>query len=415
MKSRLLGALLLSLALHSPASAQQITLRVDATPSIFADMFKEVARSFEAQNPDIAITLDTSQRGQEDAFRNTLRKAIINDLPDVSFQGFNFIRPLSQAGHVLPLGQLMEDDPNWTPAAYSSSVTKVGTVGDKVFGLGVAFSFPVIFYNADLVGEANGGDKRLPGNWDAILSLAQTISARHPDILGAYTRYNSFMFYGHVLSGGGTLGNAEGTEVTFTDAKGMEVFRRFHRFGELGQAAVDLTDTQARQSFAGGRIAIFADSSSSLGNFQKQTQGRFEIAAAPMPIVKDGTLPTSGVAIVLHSRDSARQKAAWRFMRFVAGPEGQTIVGRMTGYVPANEVPIRTPHYLGDFYKANPAMGAALTSITYAAPWYEFKGPNTPRMDKIFVGELHQLVTLKKTPEETAAALAAAVTALIEK
>lgn len=401
-----LGGLLLCLAVQTPIHAQQIDLRVDATPSIFADMFLDLKASFESRNPDIKISLDTSQRDQSDMIQRTLRQAIVNQLPDVSFQGFNYLRALSQAGHVVALDDLIAKDPQWKAEAYSPSVTAVGRLEGGVYGLGVAFSFPILFYHAGLVSEAQGGNSQLPGTWDEILELAARIQEKNPSVLGAYTRYNSFLFQGHVMSGGGSLGNAEGTEVRFTDEKGMEALRRIARFGELGQAGADMTDSQARQSFAGGRIGVLVDSSSSLENFQKQSEGRFEVATAPLPLnPENGRLPTSGIAVVLHTSDSLRREAAWKFMRFVTGPEGQTIVGRKTGYVPANEVPVRTPSLLGDYYAKSPAMNAALKSIGHAASWYEFAGPNAPRINELFATELQQLVTLKRTPEDMAQSL----------
>jgi multiple sugar transport system substrate-binding protein len=215
---------------------------------------------------------------------------------------------------------------------------------------------------------------------------------------------------------GGALGNADGTVVTFTDPKGMEAFELFRRFGEAGQAKIDMTDAQVRQSFAGGKIGIHVDSSSSLDSFLKQAEGRFEIGTAHLPFAESNArLPTSGIAVVLHTTESEQQKAAWKFMRFVVGPKGQTIVGRNTGYVPANEVALNTPELLGDYYKDRATMNAALASVPYAAPWFVFNGPNTDRIDKLFVERLQQVVTLRQTPQEVAVELSNEISALIAK
>ncbi|CCV03066.1 exported hypothetical protein [Mesorhizobium metallidurans STM 2683] len=72
MFSKLFGAMLIACtALVLPAQAADITLRVDKTPSIFADMFKDLVTAFEAKNPTIHFQIDTSQRHQIDTIQRT--------------------------------------------------------------------------------------------------------------------------------------------------------------------------------------------------------------------------------------------------------------------------------------------------------------------------------------------------------
>ncbi|MGZ9724160.1 extracellular solute-binding protein [Rhizobium miluonense] len=416
MSLKLLGTTLIACAaLMLPAHADNITLKVDTTPSIFADMFKELKTAFEAEHPTIRVDLDTPQRDQTDTIQRTMRQAVVGDLPDISFQGFNYLKLLADAGHIQPVDQLIAADKEWTNQRYSPSVTSATTISGKVYGLSVAYSFPVIFYNATLVAEAQGGNKELPADWDGILAVAQKIQKAHPDVLGAYTRYNAFMTQGYIMSRGGSLGNVDGTAVTFIDSKGREAFDLYRRFGELGQAKLDMTDAQVRQAYASGKVAILADSSSSLESFAKQAAGKFEIGTAHFPFATGAKLPTSGSAAVLHTKDPARQQAAWQFMSFVAGPEGQNILGRKTGYMPANQVAVNRADLLGDYYRANPAITGALASIPYANAWYVFKGPNTARIDKLFADRLQQVVTLQQTPEDAAQALSKDITGLIVK
>ncbi len=417
MLSKLLGATLLACAaLTAPAYAQQITQQVDTTPSIFADMFKQLVSTFEAANPDIHVEIDTSQLDQIATIQRTMRQAVVGELPDMSFQGFNYLKLLVDDGYLVPLDAMVASDPDWTPAQYSPSVTAVGQVGGKTYGLGIAFAFPIIYYNADLVAEVQDGNKTLPADWDGILAVAKKIQEKHPDVLGAYTRYNSFITQGHIMSRGGSLGNADGTAVAFTDDKGLAAAKLMARFGEAGQAKIDMSDAQVRQSFTAGKVGILLASSSSLQSFAGQAKDKFEIGTAHFPFAATGAqLPTSGIAAVMHTTDPARQKAAWRFMRFVAGPQGQNIVGRMTGYAVANEVAVQTPELLGDYYKAMPAVHATLESIAYAGPWYAFSGSNASQIDQLVADRMQQVVTLQQTPEDAIQALAKDVDALIEK
>ena len=60
----------------------------------------------------------------------------------------------------------------------------------------------------------------------------------------------------------------------------------------------------------------------------------------PVDDKANGKLPTGGNAAIITSRDPAKQKAAWEFLKFVTGPEAQKIVVETTGYLPTN---LRTP------------------------------------------------------------------------
>ncbi|NTE65127.1 extracellular solute-binding protein [Agrobacterium tumefaciens] len=414
MYLRLFAATLFaSVALVAPTWADEITIKVDATPAIFAKTFKKLVTAFELEHPTIHVELDTSQRDQTDTIQRTMRQAVVGDLPDVSFQGFNYLRLLTDGGNAQPLDDLIAVDKKWSDQ-YSASVTTAATIDGKVYGLGAALSFPIIFYNADLVAETQGGNKELPGDWEGILAVAKKIQNAHPQLLGAYTLYNSAMIQGYLMSSGGALGSSDGRSSNLTDEKGLAVFDLFRSFGEAGQAKNDMTIPQARQAFTSGTIGILVDSSSGLQGFAEQAKGHFSLDTAHFPFAIDNPrLPTFGTAMVLHTADPVRKQAAWQFMRFVAGPSGQNIVGRMTGYVPANEVAIDRTDLLGDYYKANPAIQAALASIPHAAPWYAFKGANAARIDTLLGERMQRVVTLQEKPGEAARALSDEISGLI--
>lgn len=382
------------------AHAAPVVLRVTAAPSIFSEMFRELAVRFQDENPDIRINLDASQVDQPAIALQTLRSAIIDDLPDVSFQGYNYLRTLADRKLLAPLDGFIKNDPAWTAERYSPSVASSGRVGSMVYGLGVGMSFPVIFYNKTLVSKVQGGDVALPDNWDGILDLAQRIQSRDPEVLGVFVRYNSFIFQGLVGCFGGSMMNADETQITFTDAAGRRAFQLLRRIGEAGQAKVDMTRPQSRQAFVGGRTAITIDSSSSLASFESEVAGRFEIGTAQLPLSgRDASLPAAGVAVVMFTKDAGRQAAAWRFMKFVASVEGGNVVGRTTGYVPANEIAVKASGPLAAYYAEHPNSNAGLSSVAVGRGWYAFPGENAARIDSMIEDRLGEVVRLHQLPE----------------
>ncbi len=403
-------------ALAANAQSYEATIRVSTTPLKYADLFRQLTEVFEAKHPEIKIKLETPAGNQADAIQLALRQGVVKDLPDVSFQGLNYIKPLADHGYVIPLDSFIAGDSGWSGDIYSSSVTSVSMVGKKTMGLGAAFTVPIIYYNADLVAEAQNGDPNLPGNWEAILGLAKKIQAAHPDVLGAYTRYNAFIGQGHIMSMGGRIGNEDGSIATLTEPQALEAIRLIAEFGKAGQGALNLSTSQARQQFVSGKLGILLDSASALKNYSKKSNGIFTLGTAHFPFTEKSTMPVFGLVVLMHTDNPERQKAAWEFMKFVTGPQGQTIIGRQTGYIPANQVAVRRSDLLGDYYKTLPIFNAALETLPIAVPYYVFQGDgSSARVNRLFEDVLRLAVTGQLSPGETAERLNNKITAIIPR
>jgi hypothetical protein len=68
--------------------------------------------------------------------------------------------------------------------------------------------------------------------------------------------------------------------------------------------------------------------------------------------------------------------AAWRFMKFITGPEGATIMVKGTGYMPPNSLPANDPKMLKDFYAEKPNHLTSLSQHSLMTAWYAFPRPS---------------------------------------
>lgn len=398
-RSHLLAAAAVSL-LAFPAAAQETTLTVTATPSIFKPMFERFVSEFEAANPDIDVELTVPPGEQREMIQDILRRALVNDLPDVTFQGYNFISVLADRDLPVALDGLIASDPDWTDETFSPSVAAAATFREQVLGLGVGISFPVLYYNADLVRQAQGGEAAFPETWEGVVELAVDVGALSDDVIGGFHRFHPWIFQAQIESRGGRLMNSEETEITFDGQEGTQTFALYRAFAEAGQGAFAMTREQARQAFASGTVGILTDSSSVLKNYQDQIGDAFEIGIARFPIVEGGSIPAAGVASVMLTEDETQQAAAWRFMKFVSGPQGQVIVAEETAYVPANTVVVDDPDYLADYYAERPLMRAALQTLPYASAWYSFPGENSVKIGDVIYDRVQSVLTLETEPGE---------------
>jgi multiple sugar transport system substrate-binding protein len=289
-------------------------------------------------------------------------------------------------------------------------------VEGELHGLGVGMSFPIIYVNADLARRAGYDPDDLPRDWDGILALARRIGDLGGTSQGGFFQYASggnWTWIALVETLGGSMMTPDG-RLGFTSREGLRSLEIIRAFGEVGQARYDVGQDPARTVFASGVLGVLVDSGSSLATFEKAAEGRFEVRTLPLPAASPRTrVPAAGIATVMHARDPRRQDLAWAFMTHASGPAGQTLVGRLTGYIPANQVPIEAAELLGDYYRQRPAYAAGIASAARVGPWFAFPGANTVKVSLDIRDHLRDVVTLKRTPAEGLAAIERSVRALV--
>jgi multiple sugar transport system substrate-binding protein len=398
-RSFIAGAGAVVVAATTPGCARTEALRVSATPSIFRAMFERLTYEFRAAHPDIHIELTVSTRGQDDQIQATLRQALIGDLPDVSFEGLPYLPVLQSRRIAVSLDDLIRQDPEWNTSAFAPSVTENASVDHSVMGLSAAVSVPIIYLNVDLVAKL--WRQPIPQQWDQLLVLLDTLGQKAgPGVIGGYCQHplGNWIYMALVESLGGSMMSPDDERITFDELPGKRALEIYEAFGRAGQARADMGLDQARQAFASGAIALLIDSSSSLTTFENQIGGRFKLGTARLPIVPDGHIPPSGVASVLLARDPHRQAAAWKFMKFVSGRQGQVIVGKTTGYFPANNLAIQRADWLGDYYQGRPLVRPIVESLPFTSGLRLFPGDNSAKIDAVISDGVAAVVTLTETP-----------------
>lgn len=398
-----------------PGRASPLTLRVSAAPSIFKAMFEALSREFQRRNPDIPVELSTNSRALDDEFLTILRRALIRDLPDVSFQSFSYLRDLAKRRIAVLLNDFIRNDAEWNSAIYSASVMEIGSVGQSVLGLGAAVSVPIVYYDVNQV-AAVWGARAMPQDWDSMLDLITALARRaKPRTLGGFCQHDrgNWVYSGLVEGLGGSLMTADDRRVAFDQPPGRRALEIYRAFGQAGQAWADMDIDQTRQAFVSGTIGLLIDSSSSLATFEREIGGRFRLGTARLPIVGNGRVPVSGVASVLLARDSSRQAAAWKFMKFVSGPDGQQIVGKSSGYFPASEQVARRPEWLGDYYAARSLVHPVIETLPQSGRMHRFPGDNSAKIDAVISDQVASVIRLSKTPEQALASMKRTVEMLL--
>ncbi|APG86828.1 glycerol-3-phosphate ABC transporter, periplasmic glycerol-3-phosphate-binding protein (plasmid) [Sinorhizobium americanum CCGM7] len=410
-----LAAGLVAATMTTPAAHADTTLDVLYAWPEHEVLHKSVAEPFIAANPDIKINFLAAAPSYDEAVQMLIRQSMAGQLPDVSYVGFNVLRPLIARGLVQPIDDLVAAD-QLTEKGYTEQVLSLSRTDGHLYGLPFAMSTPVVYYNADLVKQAGGDPDKIPTDWDGFVALAGKIGALGDGTSGMYYELGSddWTTQNLVRNFGGQMMNDKETDIAFDGPAGQAAVKLFMRFHTEGaQPAIDTR--AARQLFTAGKLGFYFASAGSVSGFEKEIGHRFSLRTAQQPrAAEDATMPTGGMVAVILSRDAAKRAAAWDYIKFATGPDGQSIVVPNTGYMPTNTLALDQDHLAG-FYQKHPNWYTSVLQTPRARPWFAWPGENGVEIAQIIRDEMTAIALGSKEPEAALADMTTQVRALLPK
>lgn len=367
---------------------------------IFKDTFAQLEQEFEAQNPDIDVTFRAPYEDYEDGTQKVMREAITKQLPDISFQGLNRVRPLVDRNIAVSLEPFIAKEADFSKEGYHQAMLDIGTYNDEVYGLPFAVSLPIAYYNMDLVRQAGWDENNLPESWDEVIELAARIDALDEDITGMVYGWQisgNWLWQAPVFSQGGAMLSADEKQVAFNGPEGqwaLETFSRF--FKEAGMK--DYSRADGKQAFYSGKSGMWFWSTSTVTNAEEMIGDSFEMKTHVFPSVKEGgALPAGGNAIVMLTKDAEKQEAAWKFIKYATSGKGAAIVALTTGYMPPNKK--ANEEYLKDFYSQHPNHFTAVKQLPLMTDWYAFPGKNGLKITQVIHDHMQSIASGERVNE----------------
>jgi multiple sugar transport system substrate-binding protein len=385
---------------------------------IFDKVFAELKTEFEKANPDVTVTYRPAYKEYEDAAQTALRQAITKQLPDVALQAINMQRLFVDRGIAVDIAPFIAKEKDWKGDGFSDSMMSLGTFNGKPYGLAFAVSTPIIYFNVDLVEKAGGDPNNFPKTWDGIIALGNKIKALGNDTVGLYHSWQitgNWLWQALVFSHGGTLMSADEKTVAMNGEAGqrsIELLGRLVREGNMP----DLAHEAARSTFFAGKMGIWTESTSLLRVADDSVGGRFKWKTATFPVPgPNAKLPTGGASALMFASTPEKQAAAWRYMKFITGAEGATMMVKGTGYMPPNSVPASDPKMLKDFYATRPNHLTSLAQQPFMTAWYAFPGENNIKIISTIKDRLQTVVDKSAEPKAALSAMTDDVTKLLPK
>lgn len=380
------------------AQAADVEVRLHyAHPNLWKTVQEKIATAFMAKNPSIKIKLNAPAKTYAEGAQQLLRDAVAGQLPDVAFVGLNRWRILEARGLTVQLDKLIGNTRAFEAKGYTPALRSLGQYKGKQYAVAAAASTLVVYVNPELVKRAGGSVENFPTDFDSLIALSAKISTLGGNIDGVWVSTHDWRFQSMLGSYGGRPMNEDETAITFDSKAGINAAKLYSRLSkEAGMKKYG--GNEARQAFAAGLLGIYIDSSSYLTRVTEAAGDRFKVTVRPFIVAAKNKssvyFPTGGSAIVMFTKDKAKQAAAWKYMEFASGPEGAKIVVANSGYAPTNALVLKDKSYLGAFYAKNENSRIAHAQVAaYAGPWYAYPGTEGVAVTDLIGAALVEIVS----------------------
>ena len=186
-----------------------------AAPDHLKDL-DAIVKAFEAQHPNITIDVQTAAYDQ---YFTKLQTAVAGGkAPDTFELNYENFVTYASAGSLLDISsQAQPTESTYYPKAY-----QVFAQDGKQYGLPESFSDVLLFYNKDLFDAAGVAYPTTDWTWADELAAAQKLTNASTGVWGDFQPVQFFEFYKVLAQNGGSFFNADKTQATFNDAKGVE-------------------------------------------------------------------------------------------------------------------------------------------------------------------------------------------------
>ncbi|MGY4501321.1 multiple sugar transport system substrate-binding protein [Bradyrhizobium sp. GM24.11] len=320
------------------AAATKLTVSHGAPP--YLKMLAELGQQFSVKYPGVRIDFIAGGDNWDPLLQSTLRSALVGDLPDATWQSLTYAGILAKRGISQPMDTFTADAKALAGMGLSQPLIEATQVKGKTYSLPFGTTIPVVYYNMELLRRAGYKKDQLPATWDETFDIGTRVARLGESVNGGYIEYlstNAWMFQNILATLGGHMMNPAQTEIAFNGAEGLRTLQILAEFGLTNN--VDMTQDQARQSFNSGMTGVHIRTASGITSVAKAASGKFELQIGQLPVPDPhGQLVGAGHGFFIFTKDAERQRRLWDFISFAAGPDGQAILAKHTGYLPINTI-----------------------------------------------------------------------------
>jgi sn-glycerol 3-phosphate transport system substrate-binding protein len=290
-----------------------------------------------------------------------------NLIPDLAINGFIApMQTLTRFGNV-DANEFLADE-------FWPALRKNASFNGEAYGIPFHNSTPVLYYNKTMFQKMG---LKVPTTWDELVSAAQKLTNKDEGRWGIMmpstnNDYGGWVFASLVMANGGQyFNNKYPGEVFYTapTTVGALTFWRDLVYKHHVMPAGVINSNTISATFFAGKLGMAVLSTGALG-YMRSNSKDFELGVAFMPKhVTNGVLIGGASLVTFKGISEDQQKAAWKFVKYLASPEMSGRWSRFTGYFAPRKKAYDLPE-MKQYIAEHPNAKIALDQLKYAQPWY---------------------------------------------
>ena len=320
-----------------------------------------LTEKFNTEN-EYGITVNLTNQGKySDLSSKLTANAAADTLPDLAQAYNNWLSAYSDK--LVHLDDFVANDfDNWDDivSGYRDENSQFGFISGVPFNK----STYVLFYNKTLFDELG---LTAPTTWDELLTVAETVK-KEKDMETIGWDDLAGMFQAMLAQNGCEYFDENGA--LFDNEKGLETVEFIMNLYNNGYARLVGDDGYFSTTISNQRIASYVGSSTGASYI---TADGWELGVAPLVSKTDKAANAAGTNIVMFSKDTNKQKAAWEYLKFLTTAENTTEWAMVTGYLPVRTSAYESSEYQ-TFMESDPTSVAAYSQADYFISQPAFEG-----------------------------------------
>jgi ABC-type glycerol-3-phosphate transport system substrate-binding protein len=318
-------------------------------------VLKDYIKKYESEHPNVEIKEQFIANG-EDMLTKLQAGLSTNQLPDISWGFPTWTGALASSGKLVDVGSLMDSQ---MKKDFFSGVLDANRYQGKIYSLPIEAGALELIYNKDKFKAA--GIKEAPKTWDELLAAAKKLT--HGDQYGIYIpvqpdERTTWTWETFLWQNGGQL--VKNGKVAFGNSQGAEALKFYTDLvTKYKVAPKDKIDVDA--AFTSGKLAMVIGTQGAASGYQ--SKNNMNIGVAPLPSKKESATGLGTNTLFLFKSNSAKEKAAWDFVKWLTNTENNADWAIKMGYLPVRQSAVNSSKYQ-QFGKENPASLVAAESLS---------------------------------------------------
>jgi len=294
---------------------------------------EQVIDAFNEQSTDVKVVSQTPSGNYYEVLQQAQAAMAAGNPPALVITPWSNIHYAYEGLGVVPLEDVAGDEVAEVFANLREQVVPLVQIEDQTVGVPFAFSCPVIYYNADILGEAGVDPEVLFESWASLLDEVPKVQ----EVLGG----NPLIGFGtnldwpaqSIIQSNGGVVMSEEQEPAMDSPEAIEAMQAIADLDSAGLYDRSTT-SETRASFLAGSIPVWVGSIASLGGLRNNATFDLQTHTFPVFEGKPRKMSSGGSFIGMYARDEEQQQAAWEFLKYALSEPGYQI-WMQTGYLNA--------------------------------------------------------------------------------